>query len=232
MMKCYYYTSAKCALDDLENEHIKISRLGLVNDPNEWTPIFYDPNTQEKVPVELACKFVREHWSQLYGFVSMSKSWNIAPMWGLYADKYRGVVLELECLHDDMLFTVDYVKERPRCSILGGEEELKKMIAVKSEAWGFEKEVRYLCSLDINNCQYLNGNCFGPMQVISPGCAGNIRLSRIILGPMMDMCWRNQLIQLCMEYEKVLGYGRKVPLISTVFDDETYSIRFAKDIMW
>lgn len=230
MVKRYYYTLAKCAFDDFENEHIKISRLGLVNDPNEWTPIFYDPDTQEKVPVEFARKFVREHWSDSYGFVSLSKSWDIAPMWGLYSDKYRGVVLELEILREDLLFTVDYRNERPQCSISGGEEELRKIVATKSDGWRFEQEVRYLCSLDINNCQHLNGICFGPMQVISPSCACNIRLLRVILGPMIDMRWRNKFLQLSMEYEKVPVYGRKIPLVSTVLDNETYSIRFVNDL--
>ena len=228
-MKYYYYTSAKYALDDLENEHIKISRLGLVNDPNEWTPVFCDPDTKAEIPIELARRFVMEYWAGSHGFVSMSKLWNIAPMWGLYADKYRGVVLELEILRKDLLLEVKYSKKRPRCSISGGEKELRKIVATKSYGWRFEQEVRYLCSLDINNCQYLNGNCFGPMQVISPCCAGTIRLLRVILGPMIDMCWYNQFLQLCMEYENTPVYGRKIPVIATGFDHDTYSICFAKD---
>ena len=103
-MKLYYYTAAQWAYDDVANEHIKISRLGAVNDPNEWTPIFYDPVTQETVPVSVARRFVIEHWAEAQGFVSLSKSWDIAPMWGLYADKYQGVVLELEILREDLLF--------------------------------------------------------------------------------------------------------------------------------
>lgn len=35
-----------------------------------------------------------------------------------------------------------------------------------------------------------------------------------------------------MEYEKAPRYGQKVPLVSTAFDDKTYSIRFANDVMW
>ena len=32
-MKLYYYTSAECALDDFDNERIKLSEIGNVNDP-------------------------------------------------------------------------------------------------------------------------------------------------------------------------------------------------------
>ena len=66
--------------------------------------------------------------------------------------------------------------------------------------------------------------------MISPSCACNIRLLRVILGPMIDMCWRNKFLQLSMEYEKVPVYGRKIPLVSTVLDNETYSIRFVTDL--
>ena len=224
-MRLYYYTSAQWAYDDVANEHIKISRLGTVNDPNEWTPIFYDPATQVNVPVAVARRFATEHWSNKYGFVSLSKSWDIAPMWGLYADKYRGVVLEMEILREDMLFDIDYVVERPKCSIVGGEEDLAKIVAKKSKAWDFEQEVRYLHSLDANYCQHVNGACFGPMQVISPRYAGNIRLSKIIFGPMIDQCWRSKFVQLCMEYEMTPVYGRKIPLAMSELEEETYSIR-------
>ena len=227
-MKLYYYTAAQWAYDDVANEHIKISRLGAVNDPNEWTPIFYEPATQEAVPVSVARRFVIEHWSDRHGFVSLSKSWDIAPMWGLYADKYQGVVLELEILREDLLFEVDYVAERPKCSILGSEGDLKKIVAKKSKAWSFEQEVRYLHALDANYCQYVNGVSFGPMQVISPSCAGNIRLSKIIFGPMIDQCWRNKFTQLCMEYEMTPAYGRRIPLLTTEFDEKTYSIRMIR----
>lgn len=202
-MKLYYYTSAQWAYDDVKNERIKISQIGSVNDPNEWTPIFVNDTGSEQVPVDFAREFVTNNIGKKHGFVSLSKSWDIAPMWGLYADKYQGVVLELEILREDLLFEVDYVAERPKCSIVGSEGDLKKIVAKKSKAWSFEQEVRYLHSLDVNYCQYVNGACFGPMQVISPKCAGNIRLAKIILGPMMDQCWSNQFVQLCMEYERI-----------------------------
>ena len=224
-MKLYYYTAAQWAYDDIANEHIKISRLGAVNDPNEWTPIFYDPVTQETVPVSVARRFVIEHWSDAQGCVSLSKSWNIAPMWGLYADKYQGVVLELEILREDLLFEVDYVAERPRCSTIGSEGDLKKIVAKKSKAWGFEQEVRYLHSLDVNACQYFNGVCFAPMQVITPGRACNIRLAKIIFGPMMNQSWRKQFMQLCMEYENIPMYGRKIRYVEAKFDDNSYYLR-------
>lgn len=223
-MKLYYYTSAQWAYDDVKNERIKISQLGGVNDPNEWTPFFVDAE-QKHVPVDFAREFVTKRFGNKHGFVSLSKSWDIAPMWGLYADKYRGVVLEVESLHDDKLFKVDYVRERPKCSIKGNEDDLTKMITSKSEAWSFEQEMRYLHSLDVNYCEYNNGMCFAPMQVISDYKDFNIRLSKIILGPMMAQPWCNQFAQLCMQFERIPGYGRKIPLITTCFDERSYSVK-------
>ena len=142
-MKLYYYTSAKCALDDFANERIKISKIGCVNDPNEWTPIFSDKHSEKQVPIVLGHDFVLKYWGEKYGFVSLSYKWDIAPMWGLYADKYKGVVLEVEA-NDDMIIPVKYVTYRPICYPISNEEELMKIIATKSSEWGYEKEVRYL----------------------------------------------------------------------------------------
>ena len=223
-MKLYYYTSAKCALDDFANERIKISKIGWVNDPNEWTPIFSAQNNKTQVPIDVARDFVLKHWGYKYGFVSLSFEWDIAPMWGLYADKYKGVVFEVEA-NDDTIIPVRYVAHRPICYPIPNEEELRKIIATKSSAWSYEKEVRYLHSLDTNNSWHDGGICFGPMKVISPSCDANIQLERIICGTEIDNSHIAKFIKIRDEYAHTLGYGRHIPIITTCFDQATYAIK-------
>jgi len=217
-MFLYYYIDTRCAIDDIDQEHIKLSRLGCVNDPNEWLPRFVSKNDGE-VPIGYAKDFVEKHWGSRYGFVSLSKSWRIASMWGNYADRYRGVVLEIECINPDLIIPITYAKSRPTFTGEMTEENFRALCATKSQDWSYEQEVRYLHPLDVDNCQYKNGLCFEPMQVISPSCKGIVRLNRVICGPFISRVNEMELRQLCAEYD---GH-RKIPIVNTIFDQETYS---------
>lgn len=218
---CYYYTDVKCALDDIDNECIKISRLGEVNDPNEWRPIFSNCAGTVMVPEDYSHHFVVQHWGSKYGFVSLSKKWNIPPMWGHYADKYRGVVLEVECLHAENIIEVQYTDERPVCTIEASEDNLRKIVATKSSDWRYEQELRYLHSLNPEYCLYRNGCCFGPMKVASPFEAPAIRLSRVICGPEITQESYFKIRQMCLSYEPHC----RIPVVRTVYEEKTYGLQ-------
>lgn len=220
-MRLYYYTSAKNGYDDFEQEHIKISQIGAVNDPNEWMPRFAGSADKSFVPNILARQFVARHWGESHGFVSLSKSWNIAPMWGNYADKYRGVVLEVSVLREDLVFQIAYQRERPVCRPIATEEEFKKIFGTKSLDWAYEQEVRYLHSLKAEYCQWMESKGFGPLQVISPSCAGNIRLERILCGPYIAQSEVDKFVYTSWEYEQC---GRIVPITLLEFDQNTYQL--------
>lgn len=224
-MKLYYYTSAECALDDFDNERIKLSEIGNVNDPNEWTPIFSSADGNVQVPISVARIFVAKHWGTRYGFVSLSRRWDIAPMWGNYADKYRGVVFELKVLDEKCIIPIKYAKLRPRCHPIPNEDEFRKIVGMKSTAWSYEKEVRYLHALDTENSWHDKGVCFGPMKVISPLCAAQIQLVRIICGPEMKSGMIRKFVKIRDEYGRVETYGLFVPIVLTFFDQETYAIK-------
>lgn len=220
-MRLYYYTSAKNGYDDFDQEHIKISQVGLVNDPNEWLPRFANREVSGFVPHAFARQYIANHWGTRHGFVSLSKSWNIAPMWGNYADKYRGVVLEVSVLREDCIFPVTYQRERPICEPIANESEFRKIFGTKSMDWHYEQEVRYLHSLDADNCQWVGTVGFGPLQVISPSCAGHIRLERIICGPCIGQEDLDMLVSTSWEYER---RGRLIPIALTGFDVNTYQL--------
>lgn len=220
-MRLYYYTSAKNGYDDFDQEHIKISQVGAVNDPNEWLPRFVNRGGGDFVPRAFVQQYVENHWGTRHGFVSLSKSWNIAPMWGNYADKYRGVVLEVSVLREDYIFPVTYQYERPICEPDANESEFRKIFGTKSMDWQHEQEVRYLHSLDRNNCQWIGCVGFGPLQVLSPSCAGHIRLERILCGPCIDQTAMDKFVCTSWEYEQC---GRVIPIVRTEFADDTYCL--------
>ena len=229
-MKLYYYTTAEYALDDFDNERIKISEIGDVNDPNEWTPIFSSVDEKVHVPISEARKFVVEYWGKRYGFVSLSRSWNIAPMWGNYADKYRGVVFELKVLNEKYMIPITYTETRPHCRPVSNEEEFRKIVGMKSAAWSYEEEVRYLYPRDAENSWHDKGVCFGPMKVISPSCAAQIQLARIICGPAIAREMINKIAKIRNEYARTETHGLFVPIVLTYFDQETYAIKEGQSV--
>ena len=222
----YYYTDFRCAYDDILNEHIKISRIGRVNDPNEWSPIFINPTDGREMPVALSCDCIHSYYGDKYGFVSLSKSWNIAPMWGLYGDRYRGVVLELECLEPEKIIEVKYQQDRLVMETGSNQDNLEKLVAIKSTAWNFEQEVRCLHSLSAEQCEYKNGLCFGPLQIDSPYREPLLKLRRVICGPMMSVEHKRELSQLCM------GYGEcwRVPLVDSLLSQKTYDLVLRENV--
>lgn len=222
----YYYTDFKCAHDDIANEHIKISRIGRVNDPNEWSPIFINPTDGREIPVVLSCDYIHMYYGDRYGFVSLSKSWNIAPMWGLYGDRYRGVVLELECLNPEKIIEVDYQPNRPVLDTGSNQDNLKKLVAIKSPAWNFEQEVRCLHSLSVEQCEYKNGLCFGPLQIASPYRDPLLKLRRVICGPMMSVEHKRELRQLCMGHGECL----QVTIVDSLLSQKTYDLLLRENV--
>ena len=74
-MRLYYYTPTDYAVDDVKNERIKISLLDAVNDPNEWVPSV----ERAGLSAEAVREKILQNFNIEWGFISFSKSWNIAP---------------------------------------------------------------------------------------------------------------------------------------------------------
>ncbi len=229
-MKLYYYTAAECAYDDFDHERIKVSTLGSVNDPNEWLPVFTNVEGSEHVPAEFARAFVMQHWGTRFGFVSLSRRWDIAPMWGIYADKYKGVVFELEMTDDSNAIPVKYCRDRHVCRPITDKEEFYKFVGTKSAAWSFEEEVRYIRQLNNDYCWKDKNLYFGPMYVISPCCDQEIRLERIICGAEMSCEMLSKFRRCRDEYANVPQHGRFIPIVTTNFDQMTYDIKEVSEI--
>lgn len=219
-MRVYYYTSADNAIDDIKNSHIKVSVLDGVNDPNEWVPEVildkYDNRLQiDKVRSEVMASFNVE-----WGFVSFCKSWNIAPMWGLYADRFRGAVLEFD-IADEMLTEVEYSPRRASCSrsILDNpnRDEFKAMISRKSTEWEYEQEIRYVVQLLPRNCD-LSGKHYFIRIGASHKSSQGLHLVGVRCGPLMS----NQ------NYGKMmflLRQNKNVRLLKMKFSESTFALK-------
>lgn len=183
-MRLHYYTSAEHAIDDIENERIKISVLDAVNDPNEWVP-----NIElTHLPIESIREMIMQSYNIEWGFISFSKSWNIAPMWGMYADKFKGAVLEFE-IDDALVREVEYTATRVSCKMNIAKdfdaEDFEKVIRRKSLDWSYEQEVRYIIQLFPRNCELVNDNYFAKIGI---GKENNkeMRLTSVRCGPLMS----------------------------------------------
>ena len=149
MMRVYYFTSEKYAIDDIERQRIKVSRFSELNDPFELLAAdLLDPKHREAFG-----KFKKEV-NDLAGIVCFSGSWGSPLLWGHYATKHTGVALGFD-VSDEMVSTVRYTSSRPKIEfdeiegkVVDGEKVLDKLIRTKFIDWKYENESRMFVRLD------------------------------------------------------------------------------------
>ena len=226
-MRVYYYTSAENAIDDIGNSHIKVSVLDGVNDPNEWVPeVVHDDG--KVLPIGEVRSRVMASLNLEWGFVSFCKSWDVAPMWGVYADRFRGAVLEFE-IEDSLVNDVQYLPHRASCTIgvfeSPSKAEFREVICRKSTDWRYEQEVRYIIQLLPRNCELKGKHYFSPV-----GYSANEKVKLILTsvrcGPLMS----NQDIGKIMFLLRKNHESKDVRLIKMKFSDSTFAIK--EDFKW
>ena len=217
-MRVYYYTSADNAIDDIKNSHIKVSVLDGVND--EWVPEVVLDENDKLLPIDEVRTRIMSSFNVEWGFISFCKSWDIAPMWGIYADRFRGAVLEFD-VDEDMLTEVEYSSRRASCSnnILydPGRDEFKAMISRKSIDWKYEQEVRYVVQLLPRNCDFSGKHYFvriGKSQESSHG----LNLIGVRCGPLMSNQDFGKLMFL-------LRQDKKVRLMKMKFSESAFALK-------
>ena len=184
-MKLYKYMSADFGLEVLKTRKIKVSTILDANDPNEWRPVCPDlkngVDDYLKVP-RFRAQF-RYLWAYKYGFISLSSRWDNIVMWGHYADKCRGVVVEFTCKEEVPLQKIDYtdiryvLDEAELCST--DTDKIERLVARKAKAWEYEKEYRLLVDLRACTTRRIGNNTLFFSGIENAA----IRLSGIMLGP-------------------------------------------------
>ena len=227
----YYYTSAQFAVDDFIHEHLSVSRLGAVNDPNEWVPYMVEGNGQHLSFVK-AKDFIENILGSWYGLISLTRRMDNEPMWGLYAKNYTGAVLEVE-VDESKIHSIEYDNNRVDCSVGDASPLINRISRRKSKGWSFEEEERYIFFLHPNECEITGGRLFKPIEVLRPLSKCAIKLKAIYCGPFMP---KEQIDLLRYAHlEKTLKAAQQdraflVKIYQTHLDDRTFAIKCNKNV--
>ena len=93
--RLYYFTSAKYALLNIEQSHIKISDLNRVNDPYEFLAVKLNQRSRHNLLTK-----VISHLGKQFGIVCFSKCYNNPLSWGHYSDACKGICLGFDISYD------------------------------------------------------------------------------------------------------------------------------------
>lgn len=160
----YRYLDAVAALKTIESRLLRISRLRDLNDPFESrmgiTGII--PEGEPKVSAWLDS--IREQQHKMFGILCFSDTPHESVLWSHYADKHRGVALEMKFdFNPKHVIKMHYPTERPTIDaniytrLKHNEVELARyllslldlLIRRKSPGWAYEREYRVF--FDIQN---------------------------------------------------------------------------------
>ena len=150
MTRVYKFLPEEWALDDIEKQHIKISRICDLNDPFELIP--FDLTDKEQPDAQIRTR------TELFsgrgiGMLCFSFKWLNPVLWAHYADKHKGICLGFD-LPDGCIRKVCYVRKRKRLPSDWNKDEktslkwAKRMLFTKFHGWAYEDEYRVFVKLD------------------------------------------------------------------------------------
>ena len=160
----------------------------------KFQEIEIDPPVGPGAPI--AIEDMKNMWRGMLNdrrILCLSESATIPPMWNHYADGYKGVVIEFECIDElDSAWLIakpiNYTNEMPLTYTAEGMADLlslpdsqaidyinNEITFIKTEDWTYEKEWRISTYAKTTNSGYYSDYGFHPLEVKS-----------IILGPHFD----------------------------------------------
>ncbi len=143
----YHFLSPADAINDLENEWIKVSTLGELNDPFELEP-YLRYGFEERQPYHK----VRWRISKKWGILCFSDDWKEPILWSYYAKKHKGVAIDFNILQDKVI-KVDYTfdPKRQKIALTNNKDKDEKLFLdlakIKYKKWEYENEFRILVEL-------------------------------------------------------------------------------------
>ncbi|KZK96969.1 MULTISPECIES: DUF2971 domain-containing protein [unclassified Pseudovibrio] len=170
-MMIYYYMSVEgydsngrkidFLKDNLENQHLKVSRLNALNDIFEFRS-----HNLSNCEMRKLFEWVRKEQSRKQGIICFSRSWQNPVMWGHYGDSNRGVCLGFEAKQETLrnLSEIEYINERialekddlpnrpnqPQTKI---NNFLNILLETKFRDWSYEQEMRLPVGLTENEAE-------------------------------------------------------------------------------
>jgi hypothetical protein len=202
MVRAYHFLSAKDALDDLRNRHLKISEIDKLNDPFElWCVAQSDPGLRvdmRKYKAQMSLKF---------GMLCFCREWHNPVLWSHYADKHRGICLGFD-IPSKTIKPVKYEARRSPLSPPLTVGKADRLLYTKYRDWKYERELRSW--IELKERDPVSGLYFY-------GFGEEILLREIIVGPLCGIAK--------VEIEAALqGYRPKVKIVRARLAFKTFRI--------
>jgi len=182
-IRLYNLASSKYALENVERNRVKISRIDDLNDPFELLPANLGDPGERKLLRQFKTSFDRA-----YGIHCFSRSWNNPVLWSHYGGKHAGVCLGFD-VDARCAFPVSYVDSLKQFDFAAidaaqkgrldfAREEVRQLISTKFRYWNYEDEMRVFVELDHSTAQDgLYFSDFGPQ----------LQLREVIVGARCDI---------------------------------------------
>ena len=175
-MRAYYFTSETFAVQAIEKQRLKVATINDLNDPFELLACDLTSRRDRRGFLEW-----KRRTAAAIGFLCFSKTWRSPLLWSHYANRHRGVALEIE-VDDQVAVPVRYSKSRLRLNTEwimknGGfsGELAERLVASKSIDWCYEKEVRV--PIRLSECILEKGLYFEKLS-------DQVKVTGAIVGPL------------------------------------------------
>jgi Protein of unknown function (DUF2971) len=195
-MRVYHFISEQFALQAIENQRLKVATINELNDPFE---LFACDLTDSKYRRPFL-KW-KNNIAERVGFLCFSKDWSNPLLWSHYADRHRGVTLEVE-IDEQLTIPVNYSASRLILNIEqikkdgGFSDQLAERLATtKSKHWRYEKEVRI--PVNLSTCIVDKGLYFERLTE-------QVKITGLVFGPLSKLT--------TADLQRVLPYGQQLRL--------------------
>ncbi len=178
-MRLYHFLRASDALDDLQRQRLKISRLHEMNDPFELLAADLRDKSMRRAFQETRAELMKK-----FGVLCFSRGWRNPVMWSHYADRHRGICLAFDVPSDKFSPMLYDAKRLPDVlpKVLSGtaqaqEQMMLRLLTTKFEDWKYEDEVRVFS--DLETADPATGFYFSDF-------GRDLTLREVILGPRFE----------------------------------------------
>jgi len=178
-MRAYHFIAEQFALQAIENQRLKVATINELNDPFELLACDLTDRKYRRGFLQW-----KKRTAATSGFLCFSKGWSNPLLWGHYADRHRGVALEVE-IDDQLVIPVHYSASRLPLNVQqimrdGGfsGELAERLASTKSKHWCYEKEVRVPVSLSA--CVVDKGLYFERLTE-------QVKITGLVLGPLSKL---------------------------------------------
>lgn len=216
-LRLFRYLDATAALLSIQYRALRISRLHELNDPFEWKLGISAPNPSiESLAEWLSDAAIRELTNET-GIICFSAVPDESVLWSHYADRHRGIVLEIEAVNDPTkLVKVAYEDVRPNFDAqkMGDLEHMREPVRLltgrKSKGWAYEQEYRFYEELESSDVR--DGHYFKRLELDD--------LKRVLIG------WKSTIEPRYVKRALSIAGFSDVPVLKAVPQANSYKLNF------